>query len=54
MDELMDMIIGDETPTNISDKIKDVLYTKAHERVSAIKPSVSNNVFDDGEVKTEE
>ena len=48
----MDMIIGDETPTNISDKIKDVLYTKAHERVGTLRPSVATNVF--GEVETEE
>ena len=28
MDELMDMIISDESPSNISDKIKDVLFWK--------------------------
>jgi hypothetical protein len=50
MDDLMDMIIGDETPANISDKIKDVLYAKASERVDGFRPSVSNTVFSDGEV----
>jgi len=45
MDDLMDMIIGDETPANISDKIKDVLYAKASERVDTLKSPVASTVF---------
>jgi len=45
MDELMDMIIADDSPANISDKIKDLLYSKASERVTSLKPSVSNSIF---------
>ena len=28
MDELMDMIVSDESPSQISDKIKDILFSK--------------------------
>jgi len=41
----MDMIIADDSPANISDKIKDLLYSKASERVTSLKPSVSNSIF---------
>lgn len=45
MDELMDMIISDESPSNISDKIKDVLFGKASERVDSLKSPVAGTVF---------
>jgi hypothetical protein len=53
MDDLMDMIIGDETPANISDKIKDVLYAKASERVDTLKSPVASTVFGDEEEASE-
>lgn len=53
MDDLMDMIISDESPANISDKIKDLLYAKASERVDALRPSVSDTVFADDEEEAE-
>jgi hypothetical protein len=52
MDELMDMIVTDESPSQISDKIKDLLFAKASERVDAFKPEVANSLF--GEDETEE
>ena len=54
MDDLMDMIIGDETPANISDKIKDVLYAKATERIEGVRPTVGASVFGDSDLDTEE
>lgn len=54
MDDLMDMIISDESPSNISDKIKDLLYAKASERVDALRPSVADTVFGDETAETEE
>lgn len=54
MDDLMDMIIGDETPTNISNKIKDALYAKASERVDALRSPVAGTVFGDDAAETEE
>jgi hypothetical protein len=57
MDELMDMIVADETPSNISDKIKDLLYAKSAEKVDAFRPKVAATVLGDAEeepVETEE
>lgn len=46
MDDILDMIIGDESPSNVSDKIKDLLYAKTSEKVEALRPEVSNGMFD--------
>jgi len=46
MDELMDMIVTDESPSQISDKIKDLLFAKAAEKVDTFKPLVANSMFD--------
>ena len=45
MDDLLDMIIADESPSQISDAIKDVLYAKSAERVDTFRPLVSNGLF---------
>ena len=49
---LLDMIIGDESSSNVSDTIKNILYTKASEKVEGIRPEVNNallSVEDDTE-----
>ena len=43
--ELMDMIAADESPSNISDKIKDLLFAKSAEKVDAVRPDVANTMF---------
>ena len=56
MDELIDMIAMDKSPSEVTDKIKDVLYGKAAERISALKPDVAAQMFDgttDDEVSDE-
>jgi len=45
MDELMDMIVSDDSPSQISDKIKDILFSKAAERVDDYKPVAANALF---------
>ena len=45
--ELMDMIIADESPATISDRIKDMLFAKSAERVDNFKPDVAANTFGD-------
>ena len=45
MDDLLDMIIADESPSQISDTLKDVLYAKSAERVDAFRPLVANSIF---------
>ena len=42
MDELMNLMIADESPSEISDSIKNQLFAKAGARVDAVKPAVAN------------
>ena len=43
--DLMDMIIADESPTAVSDKIKDILFAKSAEKIDASKPDVAAQTF---------
>ena len=40
MDELMNLMIADESPSEISDSIKTQLMQKATARIDALKPAV--------------
>ncbi len=51
--ELMDMITKDESPSQISDRIKDMLFSKSAERIDAFRPEVANSLFGDQEVENE-
>lgn len=53
MDELMDMIAGEESPAEISDKIKELLFTKSAEKIDEFRPAVANAMFN-GETEEEE
>ena len=46
MEELVDLIATDASASDVSDKIKDALMTKAAARIDAFKPQVASNVFD--------
>jgi hypothetical protein len=54
MDELMDMIVSDESPSQISDKIKDILFAKTAEKIDAFRPVVAASLFGEDEVETED
>ena len=54
MDELMDMMVDDASASQISDKLKDLLYAKSAERVDAYKPNAANSLFGDDEVESDE
>ena len=54
MDELMDMIVTDESPSQISDKIKDLLFAKASDRVDTYKPFVANSLFGSDEIEVDD
>jgi hypothetical protein len=45
MDELMDLLVKDDSPSQISDKIKDMLYAKSAEKVENIKTTVASSLF---------
>tara|TARA_B100000073_G_scaffold322894_1_gene304576 strand:+ start:294 stop:524 length:231 start_codon:yes stop_codon:yes gene_type:complete len=46
MEELMDLLVKDESPNQISDAIKEILYAKTAEKVSAVTPTISQSIFD--------
>mgnify|MGYP001275913934 FL=1 len=47
MDDLIDLMIDNESPSDISDRIKDMLYAKTAEKVEAERPNVSAGLFGD-------
>ena len=53
MDELMNLMIADESPSEISDSIKNHLFAKAGAKVDALKPAVANAMLG-YEVESEE
>ena len=56
MHDLIDLMIDNESPSDISDRIKDMLYAKSAEKVEAERPHVSAGLFGDeaDEVETQE
>tara|TARA_B100000029_G_scaffold169437_1_gene165670 strand:- start:635 stop:829 length:195 start_codon:yes stop_codon:yes gene_type:complete len=54
MEELVDLIATDKSASDISDKIKDILYTKAAEKVDNSKPLVASSMFGDTSNDTDE
>ena len=55
MEELLDLMVTDESPSQVSDKIKDLLFAKSAERIEASRPfAETNSLFgDDSEVENE-
>jgi hypothetical protein len=47
MDDLMDMMVDDASSAAISDKIKEILYTKSAEKIDAARPFVGAELFGD-------
>ena len=45
MDDLIDLIATDASASDIRDKIHDILYSKAAERVDAARPTVASSIF---------
>ena len=54
MEELIDLLVKDESPSQISDAIKDVLFAKSAERIEASRPDIAASLFGDSEVKNGE
>lgn len=49
MDDLLDMITTDESPSQVSDKIKELLFAKSAEKIDAYRPLVSDSMFSNEE-----
>ena len=60
MDDLIDMMVANESPADISDKIKEILMQKSAENIDIIRPVVASSMFggpeigDDSEVEDTE
>ena len=46
MDDLMDALVSNESPSQISDAIKDLFYAKTAEKVDSLRPNVASSLFD--------
>ncbi len=46
MDDILDLIATDQKASEITDKIKDVLYAKSGAKIDSLKPNVALNMFD--------
>ena len=46
MEELMDLLVKDESPSQVSDAIKDMLFAKTASKIEDIRPQVATSIFD--------
>ena len=47
MDELMDLLVKDDSPSSVSDAIKDQLFSRTAEKIQGVRPDVAASIFDD-------
>ena len=51
----MDLLVKDDAnASQISDKIKDILFAKSAQEIETIRPNVAASVFDDPTAETDE
>lgn len=53
MDDLIDMMVSNESPADVSDRIKEILMQKSAENIEIIRPVVAASIFGDTEVESE-
>ena len=46
MEDIIDLIATDSSASDISARIKEVLFTKASERIEGLRPQVATTMFD--------
>ena len=51
--EFMDMILTNNSPEELSDKIKEILYTKSSENIDNLKPEIAKSMFDSTDTEEE-
>ena len=54
MDNIVDLIATDSSPSEVSDAIKNILFAKAAEKIEAIRPYVADSMFGEHQTETEE
>jgi len=48
----MDALVSNESPSQISDAIKDMLYAKTAEKVDSLRPNVASSLFGEDDLET--
>ena len=54
MEEIVNLIGSDASASDISDKIKDVLYAKSAQKIDAVRPTVGASMFGDNQSSEEQ
>ncbi len=54
MDDLIDMMVTNQSPADISDRIKEILMQKSAENIDIIRPVVAASMFGETESESEE
>ena len=54
MEDIIDLIATDGKPSDISDAMKEILYTKSASRIDSVRPEVANTMFNDPETTSTE
>ena len=50
----MNMMVADDSASQVSDKMKEILFAKSAERVDAYRKDVANSLFGDQEPEVED
>ena len=53
MDDIIDLIATDSAASEVTDKLKDILFTKSAERIESQRPNISASMFDEPQVEDE-
>ena len=53
MDDIIDLIATDSAASEVTDKLKDILFTKSAERIESQRQNISASMLDEPEVETE-
>jgi|TARA_Y100000052_G_C2877035_1_gene43286 hypothetical protein len=49
MEELMDLMVNQDSPSQVSDKIKEILFARSAEKLEGVRPEVAASLFQDDE-----
>ena len=53
MEEIVNLIANDASASDVSDKMKDMLFAKAAEKIDAQKPSIALSMFNTNQPEPE-
>ena len=54
MEEIVNLIGSDASASDVSDKIKDILFAKSAEKIENMRPTIGASMFDEPEESEEE